>query len=257
MKIQLLPSTIDEDGRASRRQHLLTLMIDDLVAVDAGCLALSCSRLQREQVRDVVLTHVHLDHVAGLPLYIDDLFSQLTSPIRLHATKEMIEILERDLFNWAIYPRFSELANANGPVLQYVPFERGHAFEVKHLSFRSIPVNHKVSANGYIVDDGSGAVAITGDTAETEEFWRECNGTDGLKAVLVECAFPDRLSELAVVSNHLSPNRLAAELAKLNVSVPVYVINIKPAYREQVVKELDDLSLPGVEIMDVGRVYLL
>src|SRR6188768_1006550 len=118
MKIQLLPSSIDEDGRASLRQHLLSIVVDDRVAVDAGCLAFSCSDKQRSAIRDIILTHTHLDHIAGLPLYIDDLFATLTEPVRVHATGEMIEILERDIFNWSIYPRFSELRNDYGPVVE-------------------------------------------------------------------------------------------------------------------------------------------
>src|SRR6478672_5501039 len=116
MKVQLLPSTIDENGKASARQHLMSIIIDDCVAIDAGSLAFSCSEQQRRDVRDIVLTHTHLDHIAGLPLYIDDLFASLTEPIRVHATAEMIEILERDIFNWQVYPRFSELSNDHGPV---------------------------------------------------------------------------------------------------------------------------------------------
>src|SRR5213080_3623864 len=119
MRIQILPSTIDENGRASKRQHLMSLVIDDRVAIDAGSLAFSCTDLQRSQIRDILLTHTHLDHIAGLPLFIDDLFSKLTEPVRVHATREMIDILERDLFNWSIYPRFSELSNDFGPVIEY------------------------------------------------------------------------------------------------------------------------------------------
>src|SRR5437868_1212719 len=100
MKVQLLPSTIDENGRASARQHMLTMVIDDRVAIDAGCLAFSCSDVQRAQIRDIILTHTHLDHIAGLPLFIDDLFATLTEPVTVHATRQMIDILERDIFNW-------------------------------------------------------------------------------------------------------------------------------------------------------------
>src|SRR3954447_11650567 len=117
MKVQLLPTSIDENGRASARQHLLTIIVDDCVAIDAGCLAFSCSDIQREQVRDIILTHTHLDHIAGLPLFIDDLFATLTAPITVHATAEMIDTLERDIFNWRIYPRFSELRNSHGAVV--------------------------------------------------------------------------------------------------------------------------------------------
>ncbi len=256
MRLQMLPSTIDENRMSSVRQHLLSIVIDDCVAIDAGCLALSCTDLQRSQIRDIVLTHTHLDHIAGLPLFIDDLFATLTEPIRIHATREMIDILERDIFNWSIYPRFSELTNDNGPVVEYQEFERGSTFNVKHLSIQSIAVNHKVSASGFVVSDRKISVAITGDTAETTEFWDVCNSTGDLKAALVECAFPDEFSGLASVSNHLTPMHFKTELEKLdNRNYPVFVINIKPMYRDRVVEQIEKAGIDNVEILDVGRIY--
>jgi cAMP phosphodiesterase len=256
MKIQMLPSTIDENGKASARQHLLSIVVDDCVAIDAGCLAWSCTDLQRSQVRDIVLTHTHLDHIAGLPLYIDDLFASLKEPLRIHATREMIDILERDVFNWAIYPRFSELANDHGPVVKYCEIERGSTFTVKHLTLRSVAVNHKVSATGYIVTDDNVSVMITGDTAETDEIWKAANSLTNLKAVLVECAFPDEMGDLATVSNHLTPGRLRGELEKLTRrDCPIYVINIKPMYRDKVIAQLEKEDLTNVSILEIGKVY--
>ena len=254
MKLQMLPSTIDENGRASARQHLMSVVIDDRVTIDAGSLAFSCTDLQRQQVRDIILTHTHLDHIAGLPLFIDDLFATLTEPVRVHAIQAAIDILERDIFNWSVYPRFSELKNDNGPVLEYRPFESGGSFEAAHLKIQSISVNHKVSASGYIVSDGEASIGITGDTAETDEIWTAFNAAANLKAVLVECAFPNDLAELAGVSNHLTPRKLADELSKLkNTECDVYVINLKPMYRDKVIAELADVH--RVEVLEVGKIY--
>lgn len=256
MRVQVLPSTIDENGRASQRQHLLTMVIDDRVAIDAGCLALSCSDAQRAGVRDVLLTHTHLDHIAGLPMFIDDLFSTLVEPVRIHATELMVETLERDIFNWSIYPRFSELSNDHGPVVEYREFRSGETFDVAHLSVRAIPVNHEVAANGYLISDGTASIAISGDTAETDAFWAACNSSDSLKAIFVECAFPDELTALAKISHHLTPKRLANELTKLErKATPVFVINIKPMFRDKVVGQLAELALPRLQIFEVGRVY--
>ncbi len=252
----MLPSTIDECGKASARQHLMSVIIDDQVAIDAGCLAFSCTDVHRRDVRDIVLTHTHLDHIAGLPLFIDDLFATLKEPVKIHATREMIDILERDIFNWSIYPRFSELSNDHGRVVEYVEFERGSSFSVKHLTIKSIAVNHAVSANGYLISDGRISIGITGDTAETDGIWTALNETPDLKALLVECAFPNELSELAAVSNHLTPQKLKRELEKIDVqNCEIYVINLKPMYREAIVEQIGKLNLDGVKILDVGRVY--
>jgi len=258
MKVQMLPSSIDENGMASARQHLLSIVIDDCVAIDAGCLAMSCTDFQRSQIRDVILTHTHLDHIAGLPMFIDDLFASLTEPLRIHATGQMIEVLERDIFNWSVYPRFSELSNDYGPVIEYHQFEMGSEFRARHLNIRSVGVNHPVSACGYVVSDGSLSIAITGDTSETDEIWEICNGRSDLKAVFAECAFPDELDELASVSHHLTPHRLESEIAKLtDRDYPVYIINMKPMYRETVIAQIQKAGLREVETLAVGRVYEL
>lgn len=256
MRVQLLPSTIDENGKASARQHLMSVIIDDCVAIDAGSLAFSCTELQRRQVRDIVLTHTHLDHIAGLPLFIDDLFATLTEPIRVHATREVIEILERDIFNWAVYPRFSELMNKHGRVVEYREFKQGSEFAAQHLTIKSVAVNHKVSASGYVVSDGNTAIGITGDTAETDDIWSALNLFPNLKTLLIECAFPNEMSDLAAVSNHLTPQALERELKKFdNAECEVYVINMKPMYRDTILEQIAQLDTERLKVLEVGKVY--
>jgi cAMP phosphodiesterase len=255
MKLQLLPSTFEENGRASLRQHLACFVIDDLIAFDAGSLAFAASAEQKKQIRDVVLSHAHLDHIAGLPLYIDDLFATVRRPIQIHATGEVIEILERDIFNWSVYPRFSELRNDYGVVLEYRPFETEKEFTVKHLTVKAINVNHKVPSVGFIVSDGKATFALTSDTAQISRFWDVLNEAENLSAVMVECAFPDELGELACNSHHLTPTTLQGELAKLKRDCPVFVVNIKPMYYERVTHQIKQLEIENLHILEVGKVY--
>ncbi len=258
MKLQLLPSTFDENGCASARQHLSCFVIDDRVAIDAGSLAMAANARQKNLIRDVVLTHAHLDHIAGLPLFIDDLFAGLESPIRVFATREVIEIIERDILNWEIYPRFSELTNRHGAVLEYHPFEIGTKFSVNHLQIKPAAVNHKVPTVGFVISDDETTFAISGDTSEMDEFWQVVNAEKKLDALLIECAFPDELEDLARSSHHLTPKKLAAELNKLNCkNCSVYVINIKPAYFEEVVRQIGKLEIANLKIFEVGKSYEL
>ena len=256
MKVQLLPSSFEPDGTASPRQHTTCFVIDGAVAIDAGSLAMAATETHRANVRDVVLTHAHLDHIAGLPLFIDDLFSDLAEPVVVHAAQSVIDSLEDNVFNWSIYPRFSELKNANGSVLQYKPFEPEAEFGVRHLRFRAIGVNHRVPSYGFLVSDGQSTIALSGDTAEMDDFWDVVNRSNGVAALLIECAFPNDLGDLAKISHHLTPARLAAELSKCELSkCPVYVVNLKPTYRETIVHELADLGIPGLQVLEIGKVY--
>lgn len=211
---------------------------------------------QQRNIRDIILTHAHLDHIAGLPLFIDDLFAGLSEPIRIHATAEVIEVLERDIFNWSVYPRFSELSNENGAVMEYKTFENGLEFCINDLHFVAVSVNHKVPTVGLIVSNEKKSFAITGDTAEMEEFWSEVNKVDRLDALLIECAFPNELRDLAQVSHHLTPDCLKSEISKFkNETCPIYIINIKPMYYEEIVAQIAELDIKNLEILEVGKIY--
>ncbi|MDM7924020.1 MAG: 3',5'-cyclic-nucleotide phosphodiesterase [Pyrinomonadaceae bacterium] len=255
MRLQLLPSTIETNGSARQGQHFTCFVINDNIAFDAGSLATSVTDVQRDNIRDIVLSHAHLDHVAGLPLFIDDLFATLTAPVRVHASAEVAAILERDIFNWSIYPRFSELNNENGPVIEYCIFEDGVRFRAAGVEITPVRVNHKVPTSGFIIEDGSTRIAMSGDTAEMDDFWRAIGEAGEIDALLIECAFPNELGGLANASYHLTPERLHSELEKYRPDRPVYIINMKPAYRDRIIEQIESNRTANVEILEVGRVY--
>jgi cAMP phosphodiesterase len=255
VKFQLLPSTFDENGCASARQHLACFVIDNCVAIDAGSLAMATTSEQKELIRDVVLTHAHLDHIAGLPLFVDDLFATLKEPIRVYGSAEVIECLHKHIFNWEIYPRFSELTNENGKVLEYRKFKVGKSFEIKHLKLRAIEVNHKVPTVGFIVSDGSSSIALTSDTSKMSGFWNKINREEKLDAVFIECAFPNELKKLAKISHHLTPDSLKKEIEKLEKDCPIYVVNLKPMYHDEIVLELKELNIKNLQVLEVGKIY--
>ena len=256
MRIKLLPSSFDAQGVATLEQRLTCFVIDDCVAIDAGSIAIAVNNEQRSKVRDVIVTHPHMDHVASLPIFIDDLYPTLNEPVRIHATAEVIALLERDIFNWNLYPRFSDLKNDYGPVMEYVPVPIGEPFRVAHLDVVAVPVNHIVPTIGLVVSDGRKRVAFSSDTAETEEFWKLLNQMKDLDALLIEASFPDRMSKLAHVSRHFTPSSLGEELKKLNHNgMDIMAVHLKPTYREEIVAQLNALNIPKLRVMDPGRVY--
>ena len=256
MNIQLLPSTFDKQGHATPEQRLTCFLIDETVAVDAGSIALALSTEQREKVRDIIVTHPHMDHIASLPIFIDDLYPTLKRPIRVYATQVVIDLLERDIFNWNVYPRFSELKNDFGPVMEYVPVPEGQEFQVAHLKVTVVPVNHIVPTVGLLVSDGRSTVAFSSDTAETDEFWNLVNSAPSVDALLIETSFPNSMAQLAEVSRHFTPASLERELGKLNHNgLDILAVHIKPAYRDTIIAELKALNISGLDVMEPGRTY--
>jgi ribonuclease BN (tRNA processing enzyme) len=197
-----------------------------------------------------------MDHIATLPIFIDDLYASLREPIRIHTTQHIIDALERDVFNWNVYPRFSQLKNDYGPVMEYVPIPFREDFTVGHLRVTAIPVDHIVPTVGLIVADERSVVAFSSDTGETQEFWEVINRSPQLSALIVESSFPSSMDHLAKDARHLTPATLANELSKLsNDALEILAVHIKPAYRETVTKELLALGISRLGVMEPGRTY--
>jgi Low-affinity cAMP phosphodiesterase len=256
LQIQLLPSSFDSQGGASLAQRLTCFVIDDRVTVDAGSIGIALNESQQRTIRDVIVTHPHMDHIASLPIFVDDLFADLREPVRIHATNEVIELLKADVFNDTVYPKFDQLKNAHGHVMQYVPFKVGKEFVVAHLRCTAISVNHIVPTVGLLVSDDKTTVAFSSDTAETEEFWQVINQAKSLHALFIEASFPDSMEGLAKASKHLTPASLQKELTKLTHNgMDILAVHVKPAYREKVVAELNQLQISKLKVMEPGRIY--
>jgi len=235
---------------------LTCFLVDDCVAVDAGSIAIALTNEQRSKVRDIIVTHPHMDHIASLPIFIDDLYPTLKEPMRVYATEEVIGLLERDVFNWNVYPRFSELTNNYGPVMEYIPVPIGKPFSVAHLIVVAVPVNHIVPTVGLVISDGQKSVAFSSDTAETDVFWKIVNEMKDLDALLIEASFPDRLAKLAEVSRHFTPASLGKELKKLSHNgMDIMAVHLKPSYRDEIIAQLKALNIPKLGVMEPGKIY--
>lgn len=224
-------------------------LVDDAVAIDAGALTSSLPLEALDRIDDVVLTHSHLDHVKDVPLLADLVVGRRTRPIDVHASPECARTLAEHVFNGRLWPDFTRIPAPDRPVIRLRPF-RG-PFRVGRLSFDPVSTHHTVESTGFVVSDGGGAFALSGDTGPTTAFWERSNAAEALGAVLVEASFPNRLQRLADLSGHLTPHTLAGELSKLRRDVPVLVYHLKPAFEEEVRAELAALARP-VRILSTG-----
>ncbi|MGH7331345.1 MAG: MBL fold metallo-hydrolase, partial [Candidatus Rokuibacteriota bacterium] len=80
-------------------------------------------------------------------------------------------------------------------------------------------------------------------------------GLTGLRAVILECTFPNRLAALADVSRHLTPALVQREMDKLPPNVPVWIFHIKPPFLQEVTEELARLNDARIVLLEQDKTY--
>jgi ribonuclease BN (tRNA processing enzyme) len=225
------------NGSIGSDRHTTSFLIDDDILIDAGTGVCKMSIEEIQRIRHIFLTHSHLDHITGIPLMIDSIFSQIEIPITVHAQSETLTALKDHIFNWKIWPDFSVLPTADRPVMRFETFAPGNSLTLDRRTIQSIPVNHVVPAVGYRVEVGSGAFAFSGDTTTNDSFWDGLNRFERLDHLIVEAAFSDKDIEIARESRHYCPQLLAADLPKLRHCPRVYLTHPKPGNEENILRE--------------------
>ncbi len=254
MKITLVPSSGGSAEEASR-QYLTSYLLNGTVAVDAGAVGLLAPLAAQARVRHVVVTHAHIDHVASLPIFLENVYDGSGDCVTVHATPPVLESLRQDVFNGRLWPDFVALSEREPPFLKLAPLEAGRPVVLDGLRVTPVPVNHVVPTVGLIVEDGAGAVVFPSDTGPTDLLWDLANRTSNVRAVFLEATFPEALSRLAGVSKHLTPSLFAREGRKVRGDARLYAVHIKPRFYEEVVRELHALGLPNLEVVVPGQEY--
>jgi ribonuclease BN (tRNA processing enzyme) len=222
------------------------------IALDAGAIGFWGTPEEQLVIDHLLLTHAHLDHIASLPIFLENVYDLRDRPPVVYASRAVLDVLQRDVFNEQVWPDFVALSQRTRPFVSLVHFEAGETIEVEGMQITAVAVNHTVPTNGFLLRDESGTVAFVPDTAPTEEIWVRASACSDLLAVVVETTFPDELDWLACESKHLTPSLLRGELAKLARPVPTYIMHLKARYRVEVCAQLAALGLPQLRILQPG-----
>lgn len=259
MKIRVLGchgSAYLEEGEPRRREcRACGFLVDDTLLVDAGTIGGVLTLTEQKRISQVLLSHLHFDHIQGLPTFADNLHGgDPVDPIVLVSLPEVLKGLQTHIFNGEVYPDFLQLPDPGRPVFRVLPVEPSHELQVGHHRVTAVPVNHTVPAVGFLIDDGVSAILYSGDTHETEEIWKVAARVPTLKAAFIETSFPDGMAEVARVSRHLTPSLLAREFQKLGrPDLPVYVYHLKPRFRKTTIGELGRLGIPNLTVLEEGQ----
>ncbi len=223
------------------------------LAIDAGSLGLVGEAEDMARVREVLLTHAHIDHVATLPMWIEAVLSKDRAPVKVHATAPTIQALREHFFNNVIFPNFEQLTEADGRALMEfveVPVEK--AFEIAGFHVQGFNVEHPVPTTGYYVTDGQDGVIFAADSGPTERLWEVVATAPNVRAVVLETSFPDWMDHIAMSAGHLTPNLLKRELEKAPEGLRILVAHLKPAYRAEILRSIDLLEDRRIQFIEPG-----
>lgn len=253
MRVQLLPSSCGRPDPGP--QFLSSYLVGDAVVIDAGSVGMHADLELQRRVRHVFLTHAHLDHVASLPLLLENSYTPGPDCVEVLASRTVLAELRRDLFNGRMWPDFVALSKPADRFLAETVLEPLVAVDRAGFRVTPVPVAHGVDTLAMIVEDGRDCVAFAADTGPTEKLWQLLAARPNVRGVFVECSFPESLAGLAARCGHLSPGTFAEQVSRLPAGVRVLVVHRKAAHAATIAAEITARRLPGVEFAVPGRPY--
>jgi 3',5'-cyclic-nucleotide phosphodiesterase len=215
-------------------------------ALPAG---VSESEFLASHVRGFLISHPHLDHVAGLAIASTD---DTRKPVLGLAST--LDALRDHLFNWKLWPNFTDEGNpprlGRRPLVRLAP---GIETAVAGTSFtvEAHPLHHGgAESTGFLLRRGDSQLLYLGDTGADEvekserllRLWRRVAPlvrAGSLRAIFVEVSYPDGRPD-GQLYGHLTPRWLLVELRRLAklarpeapslAGVVVVVTHVKPPF---------------------------
>ncbi|HEY2992663.1 MAG TPA: 3',5'-cyclic-nucleotide phosphodiesterase [Methylomirabilota bacterium] len=253
MKIRVLGAW----GAEGLAQRPSAFLVNDTILVDGGTVGGALSRSEQVVIEHALISHAHLDHIAGLAFLTETLaLCEAPRPLTISSLDPVVKALRTTVFNDALWPDFSQLPTPDKPIVKYRGMVEEVEYPVGNLWVTPVAVNHTVACSGFIVHDGTSGIVYSGDTGPTEALWKAAGRLKGLQAVILECAFPNRLGALAAVAKHMTPALINRELDKLPGDAPVLIYHVKPQFHDEIGEELGRIAGHRISFMEQDKNYL-
>jgi ribonuclease BN (tRNA processing enzyme) len=226
----------------SQNTKCSSLLIDGVLAIDAGGLASSLSFEAQRRLKAILLTHQHYDHVKDIPAIAMNLYLQNTT-INIYSNQAVCDALSSHLLDGELYPKFLEQPPGE-PTVKFTVIEPLKIQQIAGYSVLAVQVNHPVATIGYQVASPDGStIFYTGDTGPAlTDCWQHISP----QLLIIEVTAPNRFEEFSRQSGHLTPSLLERELVsfrELKGYMPrVIAVHINPQLEDEIAGEIAAVS---------------
>ena len=222
----------------SRTSRFVCLLIDEVLAIDAGGLTSGLSLPAQLKLKAILITHQHYDHVRDVPGIAMNFFLN-NKTLSIYSTIAVYDALSTHLLNGNLYPSFLEKPQ-NNPAIKFTMLEPYESGQIDDYKILAIPVNHSAHTVGYqVVSPDGKSVFYTGDTGPAlADCWQHI----APYLLVAEVTAPNRYEEFARESGHLTPSLLKLELIsfrELKGYLPqVLLVHMNPGLENEIEAEI-------------------
>ena len=251
MKIKVLGCS----GAKFPGHNIPGFLLDDDIIFDAGSLTGVLDEKAQFKIKDIFITHAHLDHIRSIPFLVDNivLANKYHNKVNLYSISSVVNIIKKHLFNSSLWPDFTIIPHPDDAILNLVKLSLNKPIKINCYTVTPYKVNHTVPAVGYLVEDEGGKrFFYTGDTGPSHEPWDKI-GDKAINCLIIDVSFPNSMEEMAINTGHLTPLLLKEELLKIkNMPEKICITHPKPKFLKTIKAELERLRIKNLKVLRDG-----
>jgi cAMP phosphodiesterase len=233
--------------------RMVSLLIDGILALDAGGLTSSLSLSEQQKVRAVLLTHHHFDHSRDL-VTLGANGATFPSTVDIYALNQTLDVLNFCLLDGKMYADFSKWPSKDKPFLQLKVIEPLQPQNIQGYDVLPVPVQHTVPSVGFQVTSKDGkSLFYTGDSGPgLAACWQHISP----QLLIIEVSGINKVQDFLKSVGHLSAELLKEELLQfrqIKGYLPrVVVVHIPPMFESEVKQEVKRVARELRIRIDIG-----
>lgn len=203
-------------------------------AVGNKMFAVPAEKVLRQYIKGYLISHAHLDHVAGLIINAPD-----DSTKTIYGLASTLVTLKKDYFTWESWANFAD--DGETPLLKkyhYQPLTPDSSINLNNteMTVKTFPLSHSnLQSTAFLVGSNDAFVLYLGDTGPDEvekslnlhHLWQAVAPliqNKKLKAIMIETSFPDEQPDKTLFG-HFTPRWLMKEMDNLAVFAGADALN--------------------------------